>query len=38
MYRVAGFATLGSAGHAGIAASSQLTFYPDHSLKSGQFR
>jgi hypothetical protein len=34
---VAGFATpIGSAGHARIAASSQLTFYPGHSLKAGQ--
>ena len=34
---MAGFATpIGSAGHAGIAASSQLTFYPGHSLKAGQ--
>jgi hypothetical protein len=36
---MAGFATpIGSAGYAGIAASSQLTFYPGRSLKSGQFR
>jgi hypothetical protein len=32
------YTPIGSAGHAGIAASSQLTFYPGHSLKSGQFR
>ena len=30
------YTPIGSAGHAGIAASSQLTFYPGHSLKAGQ--
>jgi len=34
---VAGCATpTGSAGHAGVTASSQLTFHLDHSMQAGQ--
>jgi hypothetical protein len=34
--RVAGCATpTGSAGHAGVTASSQLTFHLDHSMQAG---
>ena len=36
-HRVAGFATsTGSAGHAGVTTSSQLTFDLDHSIKAAQ--
>jgi hypothetical protein len=36
-HRVAGFATsTGSAGHAGVTTSSQLTFDLDHSMKAAQ--
>src|ERR1019366_3140591 len=36
--RVAGYATpTGSAGHAGVTASSQLTFHLDHSMQVGHF-
>jgi Integrase core domain len=36
--RVAGLTTsIGSAGHAGETASTELTFHPDHSMKAGHF-